>query len=189
MNKWRDGIPDNLKDRIINKDKPKITIIEPPLQIIDSSKKILILEEKLQFNNVPNKIRVGRKNIPFTMNAFYSQKHWMVRKKMVDYCKNYFYRNDIENKLHQLSLQLDKTLPIQIRTIIYRNTTRHDTDNVGGYWNKIILDIMKKTDCIKDDNMKYISDVMGSCRYHQEKEDKILIIITQYSRLDYEANY
>lgn len=127
---------------------------------------------KITINNIPSYFIVSKKKRYTSMNLFYSNTHWSVRKGVVDKAKK------------ALSIFVDKALfnkkaknKLLIKYIYYSNKTTFDIENRLGFWSKVFLDYAKGSVLIKDDNVKHISSIVYESYYHKEKEDIIQIEI------------
>jgi hypothetical protein len=123
-------------------------------------------------NNIPSYFIVSRKKRYTSMNLFYSNTHWSVRKGGVDKAKK------------ALSLFIDRKLfnkktknKLLIKYTYSSNKTTFDIENRLGFWSKVFLDYAKGSSLIKDDNVKHISSIVYESYYHKEKEDILQIEI------------
>ena len=127
---------------------------------------------KITINNIPSYFIVSKKKRYTSMNLFYSNTHWSVRKGVVDKAKK------------SLSLYIDKSLfnkkaknKLLIKYMYYSNKTTFDIENRLGFWSKVFLDYAKGSVLVKDDNVKHISCIVYESYYHKDKEDILQIEI------------
>lgn len=126
----------------------------------------------IAIHNIPSYFIVSRKKRYTSMNLFYSNTHWSVRKGVVDKAKK------------SLALFIDKKLfnkktknKLLIKYTYYSSKTTFDIENRLGFWSKVFLDYAKGTSLIKDDNVKHIGAITYESYYHKEKEDILQIEI------------
>lgn len=126
----------------------------------------------ITINNIPSYFIVSRKKRYTSMNLFYSNTHWSVRKGVVDKAKKC------------LALFIDKKLfngktknKLLIKYSYYSSKTTFDIENRLGFWSKVFLDYAKGSNLVKDDNVKHISSITYESYYHKDKEDILQIEI------------
>lgn len=122
--------------------------------------------------NIPSYYIVSGKKRYTSMNLFYSNTHWSVRKGVVDKSKKTFY--DILDR-NQFNVKPNNKLKI-VYTYVSSKTT-FDIENRLGFWSKVFLDYAKGTKLIKDDNVKHINSIEYHSIYCDEKTDTLRIEI------------
>jgi hypothetical protein len=102
MSRWKE-IPEHLKDRIIIATMPKVKYIDTPV-VVETAGEIDMDDIANQMFHQPGKvyktIQVKIDNLPYiyrpsarskgiylTANAFYSQKHYIIRSNIANWCK------------------------------------------------------------------------------------------------------
>ena len=127
----------------------------------------------IEIDNIPSYYIVSRKKRYTSMNLFYSNTHWSVRKGIVDKAKK------------TLGQFIDKSIfnvkPSKLRRVIeyhyFSSKKTFDIENRLGFWSKVFLDFAKGTKLIPDDNIQHIGCVCYYSHIHKSKEDKLRIVI------------
>ena len=104
-----------------------------------------------------------------TANLFYSSNHYQVRKQVVDKAKA-FLRPFLED-----CPELGKGSSISIGYQSNKNT-HFDLDNKAFFWQKVLLDLLKRMGKIEDDNVKYVQQIHY---FFQEGEPKIILQVNK----------
>ncbi len=104
-----------------------------------------------------------------TANLFYSTVHYQVRKQVVDKAKQFLkpYLEDCP--------KLGKNLSISIG-YQHDKKTYFDLDNKAFFWQKVLLDLLKRMDKIEDDNVKIIQQIHY---FYQEGEPKLILQVNK----------
>jgi hypothetical protein len=104
-----------------------------------------------------------------TANLFYSTVHYQVRKQVVDKAKQ-FLRPYLED-----CPKLGKNLSISIG---YQHDKKNyfDLDNKAFFWQKVLLDLLKRMEKIEDDNVKIIQQIHY---FYQEGEPKLILQVNK----------
>tara|TARA_R100000908_G_C3745414_1_gene140885 strand:- start:1248 stop:1643 length:396 start_codon:yes stop_codon:yes gene_type:complete len=104
-----------------------------------------------------------------TANLFYSTVHYQVRKQVVDKAKQFLkpYLKDCP--------KLGKNLSISIG-YQHDKKTYFDLDNKAFFWQKVLLDLLKRMDKIEDDNVKIIQQIHY---FYQEGEPKLILQVNK----------
>ena len=129
------------------------------------------LIEEITIDNIPSYYVVGNKKRYTSMNLFYSNTHWSVRKGIVDKSKD------------SLKVNIDKkifNLKVDDIYIAYEYTSKKssfDIENRLGFWSKVFLDYAKGTTMIPDDNVKTIKKISYDYVHTTSPTDKLKISI------------
>lgn len=130
---------------------------------------------EIDISPIPNYYVIGRKKRYTSMNLFYSNNHWTVRKGIVDRAKDTLKRHI------NLSLFTSKPKSIHITYIYSSKRSSFDIENRLGFWSKVFLDYVKGTDTVPDDNVKTVKSVEYVYSSHKEDEDSLKILIYDIS--------
>jgi hypothetical protein len=109
------------------------------------------LVKQIIIPDLPKKTLVGRTEYLLTANIFYSGINHYVRSTIIKRYKDflYTYLSSIP-KINKLCIELD----------FYDNAQRFDLDNKGFFWEKLILDCLRKdSKVIKNDTVKYCDEI------------------------------
>jgi hypothetical protein len=126
---------------------------------------------EITISEIPSYYIIGRKKRYTSMNLFYSNTHWSVRKGIVDKAKLSL-KPFVDKKLFNI-----KSQAVHIEYIYESNKTSFDVENRLGFWSKVFLDYVKGTKLIPDDNVKSVKSVKYSSVYHTVKSDNLKIIV------------
>lgn len=123
-------------------------------------------------DDIPSNYIVCKKKRYTSMNLFYANTHWTVRKGIVDKAKATLEKHIDKNDF--------KVKPKGKLLVIYTYTSKKisfDVENRLGFWSKVFLDYAKGTNLIKDDNVKYVSCISYVSKHHKHIQDKLKITI------------
>jgi len=124
---------------------------------------------------IPNYYVIGKKKRYTSMNLFYSNTHWSIRKGIVDRAKSTL-KEHIDT-----SVLNSKANSIHIVYTYYSSRTSFDIENRLGFWSKVFLDYVKGTKAIPDDNVKTVKSICYESVYHSIKTDNLNICIYDIS--------
>ncbi len=132
---------------------------------------------KISIQKYPKDMYIGKKKYYLTANIFYSNIHYMIRQKIVKYCKEIIHYTILEKKIGLKPIEGE----ISIEIIFFgEKNPKWDLDNRGYFWMKIIGDYLTSQKIIEDDNVKKIKSI--KMLYKEGKEDEIEINIDEYGK-------
>jgi hypothetical protein len=124
---------------------------------------------------IPNYYVIGRKKRYTSMNLFYSNTHWSVRKGIVDKAKATL-KTHINPKMF-----IRKAKSLHISYIYESKRNSFDIENRLGFWSKVFLDFVKGTRTIPDDNVKTVKSVSYEYNHHNQITDNLKIKVYDLS--------
>jgi|TARA_B100001094_G_scaffold332919_1_gene407298 hypothetical protein len=104
-----------------------------------------------------------------TANLFYSTVHHQVRRQVVDRAKE-FLKPFLED-----CPKLGKDLSISIG-YQHDKKSHFDLDNKAFFWQKVLLDLLKRMGKIEDDSVKYIQQIHY---FYQEGKPKLILQVNK----------
>lgn len=125
-------------------------------------------------DDVLTSITLGKKKYYLSSNVFYGGVHFMIRKKIVEQCKLY-----LSSKFKRpFAIISESELPLSINICYKSPKHTFDLDNKSSFWLKVILDFVKTSGMIADDNVKFISQISSEyVRLEKGSQDELLITI------------
>lgn len=124
---------------------------------------------EITISQIPSYYIIGRKKRYTSMNLFYSNTHWSVRKGIVDKAKVSL-KPFVDKEIFNIKPQ-----SVHIEYTYESNKTSFDVENRLGFWSKVFLDYVKGTKLIPDDNVKSVNSVTYQSVYHTDKTDNLII--------------
>lgn len=115
---------------------------------------------------------VSRKKRYTSMNLFYANTHWSVRKGIVDKAKA-----TLDEHIDKKDFKIKPKGKLLVMYTYTSKKISFDVENRLGFWSKVFLDYAKGTNLIKDDNVKYIASVSYVSKYHKILQDELKITI------------
>ena len=131
------------------------------------------------YPDVPSKMTVGSKSYYLTNNLFYGGVHWAVRKKLVEWSKLYLL-SALSDRMKQVK---PSAYPLSIEIVYHSAKHTFDLDNKAGYWLKVLLDMLKGSNIVPDDNVKFIGSIK-SVYYRLDKGKDDILEIFIYDNLN-----
>ena len=129
------------------------------------------LIQEIIIEDIPSYYIVGKKKRYTSMNLFYSNTHWSVRKGIVDRSKDSLKVN-IDRKIFNLKVD-----DIYISYVYVSKKSSFDIENRLGFWSKVFLDYAKGTAMIPDDNVKTIKKISYDYVHTTNPKDTLKISI------------
>ena len=126
----------------------------------------------IDIHNIPSYYVVSGKRRYTSMNLFYSNTHWTVRKGVVDKSKK-----TLSELIDKDEFNIKPRNKLKIVYTYISNKTTFDIENRLGFWSKVFLDFSKGTKLIKDDNVKHINTIEYRSEYSNDKNDILRIEI------------
>jgi hypothetical protein len=124
---------------------------------------------------VPNYYLIGRQKRYTSMNLFYSNTHWSVRKGIVDKAKQTL-KAFVNQKVFT-----KKAKELHISYVYESKRNAFDIENRLGFWSKVFLDYVKGTKTIPDDNVKTVKSVLYEYKKHNQITDNLKIRVYDLS--------
>jgi hypothetical protein len=122
--------------------------------------------------DIPSNYMVSRKKRYTSMNLFYANTHWSVRKGIVDKAKA-----TLDEHIDKKDFKIKPKGKLLVMYTYTSKKISFDVENRLGFWSKVFLDYAKGTNLIKDDNVKYIASVSYVSKYHKILQDELKITI------------
>lgn len=126
---------------------------------------------KISIQKYPKDMYIGKKKYYLTANIFYSNIHYMIRQKIVKYCKEIIHYTILEKQIELNPIEGEISIEI---TFFEEKNPKWDLDNRGYFWMKIIGDYLTSQKIIEDDNVKKIRSI--KLKYKEVNEEEKLEI-------------